>query len=488
MNTSRMLFVLSFSYLVASWLAPAASVRDFGAKGDGRTDDTAAIQKAVNETPDGTVVFPRGDFRITRTIEVDLVQHGPRSLSGAAGVGRVIMTGAGPAFRFTGAHTGSADPGSFKPGVLSGQRMPQVDGLEIVGAHDEADGIEFVQVMQPTLRSVCIREVRHGVRLFKRNRNVLIDSCHIYNCRGVGVFFDQVNLHQTIIHGSHISYCKSGGIKVAASEIRNLQITGNDIEYNYDTNVVESADIWFDVTEGSVREGTIASNTIQAKVSPGGANIRFVGHPDTPNKVGLWTIAGNHISSQEVNSHLKNARGVTITGNSFCLGAKRSVLIEDSQNIVASANSIDRNPDYYRNQDTWLNGITLRGCEGVILNGLLVDAAESGSADEGGAIELFDCRQTTISSCQIINPKFRGIYIADSLNTQIHGSTVVDQRKDGTMVVGIQVAGESKSTLIAENLVGKGTKGAIIAAPLTTTVGNNSTPAKEQPRSTATPR
>lgn len=458
--------------------ALAADVRAFGAKGDGQTDDTAAVQKAVNESTDGEVRFPRGDYRITKTIEVKLAERGRTSLSGATGVGRVIMAGSGPAFRFTGTHTGSANPGSFKPGVLPGERMPQIDGLEIVGAHEEADGIEFVQVMQPTLRAVFIREVRHGVRLFQRDRNVLIDSCHIYNCRGVGVFFDHVNLHQTIIHGSHISYCKGGGIKIVASEIRNFQITGNDIEYNYDTNAVESADIWFDVTEGSVREGTIASNTIQAKVSPGGANIRFVGHADTPNKVGLWTIVGNHISNQEVNIHLKNARGVSITGNSFCLGAKHSFLVEGSQNIVIGSNSIDRNPDYYRSKDTWLNGITLRGCEGVVLSGTLVDGAESGSEVEGGAIELFNCRQSTVANCQIINPKFRGIYIADSINAQVHGCTVVDWRVDGSMLMGVQVTGQSKGTLISGNLVGKGTKGSVVAAPFTAVVENNPLPAK----------
>lgn len=478
MNTSRKPSCLWLACLGAAWPLWADDVRDFGAKGDGATDDTAAIQKAVDEATDGEVRFPRGDYRITRTIEVKLAEHGRISLSGSTGVGRVIMAGSGPAFRFVGTHKGSADPQSFKPGSLAQERMPQVDGLEIVGAHEEADGIEFVQVMQPTLRAVFIREVRHGVRLATRNRNLLIDSCHIYNCRGVGVFLDRVNLHQAIVHGSHISYCKGGGIKIVASEIRNLQITGNDIEYNYDTNAVASADIWFDVTEGSVREGTIASNTIQAKVSPGGANIRFVGHADTPNKVGLWTIVGNHISSQEVNIHLKNARGVTITGNSLCLGARRSLLIEDSQNIVVGSNSIDRNPDYYRSKDTWLNGITLRGCEGVLLSGLLVDSVESGSEEEGGAIELFDCHQTTLSACQISNPKFRGIYIADSLNTQVHGCTVVDRRKDGAMLAGIQVAGRSKGTLITGNLVQNGTRGAIIAAPFTATVEDNPRPAK----------
>ena len=40
----------------------------------------------------------------------------------------------------------------------------------------------------------------------------------------------------TIIAGSHISYCRLGGVRIQGGEIRNLQITGNDIEYNNATS------------------------------------------------------------------------------------------------------------------------------------------------------------------------------------------------------------------------------------------------------------
>jgi hypothetical protein len=48
---------------------PIVNVRDKGAKGDGKTDDTAAIQAAVDEVPltGGTVIVPRGDYRIDVT-------------------------------------------------------------------------------------------------------------------------------------------------------------------------------------------------------------------------------------------------------------------------------------------------------------------------------------------------------------------------------------------------------------------------------------
>ncbi|MDT3331392.1 glycosyl hydrolase family 28-related protein [Microbacterium sp. KSW-18] len=44
---------------------PFVNVRDFGAKGDRVTDDTAAIQAALNAAPGGTVVFPPGIYSIS---------------------------------------------------------------------------------------------------------------------------------------------------------------------------------------------------------------------------------------------------------------------------------------------------------------------------------------------------------------------------------------------------------------------------------------
>jgi hypothetical protein len=65
----------SFSFFlfvaaVAAMQTRAASVKDFGAVGDGQTDDTAAIQTAINNTPSGTLLFPAGAYRLTNTLHL----------------------------------------------------------------------------------------------------------------------------------------------------------------------------------------------------------------------------------------------------------------------------------------------------------------------------------------------------------------------------------------------------------------------------------
>jgi hypothetical protein len=437
--------------------ADRRSVTDFGARGDGTTDDTAAIQRAVHESRGGVLEFPRGDFRITRTIDVRLADRGPISLTGRGGVGRVVMAGPGPAFRFTGTHAGSADPNSVRPAVWQRERMPQVEGLEIVGAHPEADGFEFVGVLQPTLARVLIRDVRHGVRLTGRDRNLLLDGCHIYHCRGVGVFFDRVNLHQANIVGCHISYCKGGGIKIVGGEIRNLQVCGNDIEYNYDPQTEESADVWVEAGAGGVREGALVGNTIQAKVSRGGANVRLIGPADI-NKVSMFTITGNHISNQEVNVHLKNCRGVVLTGNSLALSGKRNLLVEGGRHVVIGANSFDHNPDY---RQPTTDGITLRDCDGCSLTGVLLEGPAAGSEQAGGAIEVIDSREVSVVGCQVFEPRFRGVYVSGCRNTRVADCTVAD-RTGRRMLAAIHVTGGSRGTQVRGNLVDKGTLGDIV--------------------------
>jgi parallel beta-helix repeat protein len=449
-------------------------VTAFGARGDGKADDTDAVQRAVDRG--GAVVFPHGDYRITRTIEIMLAEHGPVSLSGQGGAGRVIMAGPGPAFRFVGTHTGSADPETFKPGVWEKERMPQVEGLEIVGAHAEADGIEFVRVMQPTLARVLIREVRHGIRLAERDRNLVIDSCHVYHCKGVGVFLDHVNLHQANVHGCHISYCKGGGIKVVGSEVRNLQIVGNDIEYNFDPAAKESADVWIDSTEGSVREGAVVGNTIQAKISPGGANLRMLG-PADPNKVSMFAVTGNHISNQEVNVHLKNCRGVVLSGNSLALSHRRNVLIEGSRHIIVGPHSLDHNPDYKKLGDV-VDSVALRDCDGCSLIGVLAEGAVAGDEKAGGAIELTDCRETTVSGCQVFEPLWRGIYVSGCRNTRITGCTVMDRSGKPTMRAGVEVVGTSHGTRVVGNTIDRGTKGDVVMAEGMGTVSDTQAPAR----------
>lgn len=445
--------IVAALFLLPLVIASAAlNIRDFGAVGDGETDDTEAIERAVAEG-EGVIQFSKGDYRITRTIEVRLDEGRRISLDGESGSGRVLMAGPGPAFRFIGTHDGTALATTFAQGVLSRERMPRITGLEVFGAHPEADGLEFVRTMQAIVSNVLIRDVRVGIRFTERNRNVIIDSGHIYNCAQVGILFDEVNLHQAVITSSHISYNKGGGIVIRGGAVRNVQITGNDIEYNYDEEAGESNDVLIDVSQGgSVREGTIVSNTIQARYSPGGANIRFRGNPKDPAKIGFWSISGNHISNQRVNIHIDSARGISISGNDFILGRDQTLLIENSRHISFSGNVSDYNPDYYRNPlyAGTENGIAIRDSEGITLSSFILDGAEQGSLKEGGAVEISGSRNITIAASQILNFAHRGIWVSGSENIRVAGNIILGKTESHAPAV--TVAKDVKGAVIRDNI------------------------------------
>src|SRR3954453_21897741 len=107
-----------------------SNVRDFGAAGDGKTDDTEALQHAINDG-EGLLTLERGNYRITKTLVVDLAKRGRTGIEGSGGTAKIVMAGAGPALHFVGTHAKSADPNDFVPGVWQSERMPTLANLEI---------------------------------------------------------------------------------------------------------------------------------------------------------------------------------------------------------------------------------------------------------------------------------------------------------------------------------------------------------------------
>ena len=103
-------------------------------------DMTSRLQQQINQNQ-GNLLLEDKIYRITRPLELDLETHGAVAIRSTSGT-TLIMDGPGPALWFKGTHEGTASPKSFKPATWN-QRMPIISGIEILGAHPEADGIEL---------------------------------------------------------------------------------------------------------------------------------------------------------------------------------------------------------------------------------------------------------------------------------------------------------------------------------------------------------
>jgi len=310
--------------------------------------------------------------------------------------------------------------------------------------------------MQPSFHRLLIRRCRHGIHLANRDRNVIVSDCHIYDNSGIGIFFDGVNLHQTNITGSHISYCKRGGIKIVASEIRNLQITGNDIEYNYDLKTDSSADVLFDCRNGTVREGTLTGNTIQARESPGGSNVRFLGAKDNPNAVGLFTITGNLIGSQTRALDLHACRAVVITGNSIYSGYRHAIWAEDCEHLVIGANTIDHNPEYKGNST---DQVILRNCRNVSLTGLVLQHTRDAAEAVGSSIEVRGCQNVNVTGVQILNARVRGIAVQNSSVVRVADCTIRGRPGDQTYLGALSTDDQCRNIMVVNNFMARGGAG-----------------------------
>jgi len=302
--------------------------------------------------------------------------------------------------------------------------------------------------------SLLIRRCKVGVHLVRRNRNLIIDHCHIYHNRQVGIDFDHVNLHQAIISDSHISYNPVAGIRLVGGEMRNFQIVGNDIEYNHDVKKEGSADVLIDMRpKGSTfREGTIVGNTIQARPSPNGANIRFLGGENLRTG-GLLAITGNLIGSQTHNIHLVNCRGATVSGNSIYSAAEHSLWLKNCANVVAGNNAMDWNPDHKKKQ--LVDGILIESCKGVILSNTIIEKSFQGSVESGGAIDVKTSEDVAIVNCQVLDFMFRGITLTGAVRCRVVGCSVIDRREKPLMRASIEIKG-GRDNLIAGNIVNRG--------------------------------
>ncbi len=425
--------------------AAAADVRTLGAVGDGKADDTVAIQKAADAG--GSLRYSTGTYRLRQTVVIPLDTAGFTSLIGD-GTARIDMAGAGPAFRFVGTHGGSADPKSLKPGITARQRMPMVDGLEIIGAHAEADGIEAKGTMQLTISRTRLNGLRHGIRLVERNRNLQVTECHLYHNTGIGIFYDAVNLHQSNITGCHISYCAGGGIVSRGGEVRNVHIAGCDIESNMTPGAPETANVLLDSRGGSIAEVAITGCTIQHNsVSPGSANVRIIGPGHDRGagermlKAPQWghvTITGNVFSDVRVNIHLQNARGVVIDGNTFWEGFDRDLLVEGCSNVVVGTNNFERNPGY----ELWQkeqprHGVLFRDSADCTLNGLHI----LGVRQHPAAIVVENCRRMHIANCTVLDSDGGGVLLKDVRDSRVHGCFIRDDRKPEKTFQAIRVEG-----------------------------------------------
>lgn len=397
----------------------------------------ARLQTLIDQSK-GKCTLPEGTFRLTEPLKVQLDKTGRLALD-AKGT-TVVMEGPGPALRIIGSFVkGNADPRNVPKQVRDREQSPSVQGLRIQGVHPLADGIEVEGTMELSIKGVGITGCRHGIHLIKLNRNLLVDTCQIYDNTGIGIFYDQVNLHQSNISGCHISYCHQGGIVSRGGDVRNIQVGTCDIEANMqpgnprtdpkDPDPRGTANIELDSTGGSVAEVAITGCTIQHSRAPNSANIRILGKGSDgkggTTREGHITITGNVLSDVAVNLDLNDCRGVTVTGNTFWMGYDHNLRATRSSQVVVGPNIMERNPRYdYGTSKETSNSVLFKSCSDCTIQGLHIHQANRARA----GLVFEDCSGLLVSGCNIIDCEPLGILFLRVQESLVTGCRVKGRR------------------------------------------------------------
>lgn len=198
----------------------------FGAVGDGTTDDTAAFQAACDASAGRALSLTAGaNYRITATVNVD-----PAKIRGVLGNLAWLLVEDGVAFNVVGNHTGTAGPATSTPELRRSEFQFTVDQTRIQGPGGGALGVGLraTKTMGLTVTNSYFADLSVGIDFQGVNRNVIIADSSVYRCT-TGVRFLDGDIHQCIITDSHISYCKKA-IYSAGTAQHNTLVTGCDIE------------------------------------------------------------------------------------------------------------------------------------------------------------------------------------------------------------------------------------------------------------------
>ncbi|HAL71241.1 MAG TPA: hypothetical protein DCP71_05650 [Verrucomicrobiales bacterium] len=322
--------------------------------------------------------------------------------------------------------------------------------------------------MQVTFHRLVVSKCRHGIRLTPRNRNVLISDCHLYDNSGIGVFLDNLNLHQINIVGSHISYNRGGGVVSRGGNVRNLHIGTCDIEGNHHADSPPSANVELDSTGGSIGEVAIVGCTLQhTSKAPGSANIRILGAGTDPSlerkmgrahtREGNVTISANVFSDVRVNIEVKESRGVVISGNTFWEGFEHDIVAENCEHLIVSSNNFDRNPRYLVNgfQNSENNGLVFKNCADSSITSNII----AGVMRKRAAVEILGGRRLMISNNSILDCDSIGLLLEGVEGSLVSDNIIRDDRaadvksKEPSLVVT-----DGNDNQIGSNLLGNGKK------------------------------
>jgi len=342
--------------------SPRVDVAAFGAVGDGVTDDTAALQAAMDSPARGGIVAfePGRAYRISDTVVVDVAKV--RGIEGNNA--RVVTREDIVCFAVRGSHTGSANPTNPSARRVTVPEMnPFVRDLRVHGDPLlRGVGLQVQGTFGLHITGCHLFDLRTGIEVRGTNRNMVIADNSIWHCLDYGIWWHRGDVHQTNVVANHISYCRKV-LFIDRAGIYNLQVVGNTIESSSAPDVVENA-VHATSDGGGFLEGfEFIGNSLEDHWSAADAAIRIDGGP------------------------AQQGKQIMVIGNDLGNSRSHDVAISDVAEVVISGNSLDDSEDV----SIALSGrLTAVSVTGNIIRG------EPGRGPMGALLVGDDSRATTV--------------------------------------------------------------------------------------------
>lgn len=377
-----MLTKVSYSMIAGS----PVNIIDFGAVGDGATNDTTAIQNAINyaETNQSPLYIPEQIFVVTAlTVSNPLKIYGPGTLKRLNALNSAIV--------------------SISSGTV------EIDGLTILGPEANTK----IAVTNQPERGIEVM----GVDTPSQLSNIVIKNCTINGVAGMGVWVQYAET--VLIENNNVSYCGYAGIQLL-SVVHGI-VTKNRVD-NIDS-VTSGSPNWY---------GIALSRNASVNLSTSARCTNCIVSENIVSNVPQWTGIDAHaaLKSCFINNNIYYcAYGIVLQYDSSSLAFPSSV-----EEFIVSGNIIEGAADLTENR----SGIACIGQPSTknknieINNNILKNCGSYGNTI--GAIYVNDTDSSIVSDNTIISSIRHGIGLNGACNNLVIKNNIVNGVVDGDLL------------------------------------------------------
>jgi hypothetical protein len=351
-------------------LAETASVTDYGAVGDGVTDDSVAIQNAV--TANNAVFFPAGTYKVS----VPIVLKSNNTLYGEGASSVILYTGSVASQGALYANSGSSS--AYVDNIT-------IQDLKVVGQVATAGFSEFV----------------HNISL-SGVRNCLIERCVVEGFRGDGIYIGSGDIALQERHNINVTIrdCYIDGVnKDNRNGISVIDGNGVNIDNNYITRTTRAnmpgaidiepdANVYHIVRDISVRNNKIVD--CNSGVAAIGVYLPSVAFTTPPNG---FNIENNYIDTPSATSN--NSYGLFFQYGSPFTDPPAPAVVDTTQDLsIRVTNNVVRFPT---GAATFGRGFVFWNCNDVVMDG---------NTFIGGSVSYLGWPNTNVINFTLSNNEF----------------------------------------------------------------------------------